>query len=553
MKLFIIISCFLLVHAPSAGQYITRKAASQQEVYHYAAAAALYEKAYSKRANATNARAVANAYRQLRDYPASEIWYGKLVALPEATEQDIYYYGLALQQNGKYAAAKEQFSHCKTIPASNRLITSCDSAMLWLNSPHSDIVTNASTLNSAYTDWGALKRNNELYWVSDRPDATRKKHFLRSTPVRTDQYGWTGNNYLQLYTGDGKRVHTGKAYHTGMPSIRKDGLEMFFPQTYFYKKPRKFLQQDSAYNIYIEIYSVSRTTDTSAWGTPVPFRYNNALNYSVGDPFITPDGKRLYFVSDMPGTMGGTDIYYCDRLGDNNWGDAVKMEINTTGQERSPYIDESGVFYFSSDGGIGMGGLDIYRVENGKPVNVGPPLNSAADDLYFTEGYFTSNRPGGKGSDDIYQYEKKVHQQPPIAAVKEEQPTVPTTKLPDPLPVEQPIRLIIYYDFDKAAIKKNAARDLDQLAIVLKNKPQIHIRLNAHTDARGKRSYNLQLSQKRAQAALDYLVAKGIAKNRITAKGYGEEKPVNGCTDGVACSETQHQENRRTEFEVTDK
>ncbi|MRG48905.1 OmpA family protein [Chitinophaga sp. SYP-B3965] len=562
MKLSIIVCCFLLAYISSVGQYITRRAASQQEVYHYAAAAALYEKAYNKRATAANARAAANAYRQLRDYRAAETWYGKLAVLPEATATDVYYYGLALQQNGKYASAKEQFSRCLTmsgnpIPAAEltRLLVSCDSATLWLQSPQASIVTNASNLNSAYTDWGALKEGDQLFWVSDRPTGSRKKHFLKfsnGNPVRTDQYGWTDNNYLQLYQGKDSAatpIYFGKAYHTGMPSLRKDGLEMFFSQTHFAKKPRKFLSRDSAYSIYIETYSVSRATDTSVWSAPVPFRYNNSLLYSVGDPFITPDGKRLYFVSDMPGTTGGTDIYYSERLGDNNWGDAVKMGngVNTAGQERSPYIDEDGTFYFSSDGHIGMGGLDIYRVENGQPVNVGAPLNSSADDLYFSEGYFTSNRMGGKGNDDIYRYEEvKKEEQPPVAVVKEDSPT----KLPDPLPVEQPIRLIIYYDFDKATIKRDAARDLDQLAALLNEKPEIHIQLNAHTDARGKKAYNLALSQKRAQAAVNYLVAKGIAKSRMTARGYGEEKPVNGCVDGVSCTEAQHQENRRTEFEV---
>lgn len=561
MKSFIIISCFLLLHVSSAGQYITRRAASQQEVYHYAAAASLYEKAYNKRATAANAREAATAYRQLRDYPAAEKWYGRLATLPEATAADIYYYGLALQQNGKYTTAKEQFSRCLTmngnpIPAAelNRLLVSCDSATLWLQSPQPIVIINAAQLNSAYTDMGAVKEGDQLYWVSDKPAASRKKHFLKfsnGNPVRTDQYGWTANNYLQLYTGNGATpLYLGKAYHSGMPSIRKDGLEMFFTQTHFAKKPRKFLAKDSAYSIYIETFSVGRATDTSAWSTPVPFRYNNALAYSTGDPFITPDGKRLYFVSDMPGTTGGTDIYYCERTGDNNWGEAIKMGdgVNTVGQERSPYIDENGTFYFSSDGHIGMGGLDIYRIENGQPVNLGAPMNSAADDLYFSAGYFTSNRPGGKGSDDIYSYEQKV--KPPVTVIPEKEKEKPVTTLPNPLPIEQPIRLIIYYDFDKATIKKEAARDLDELALRLKEKPEIHIQLNAHTDARGKKAYNHALSQRRAQAAVNYLVAKGIARNRMTAKGYGEEKPVNSCTDGVSCTEIQHQENRRTEFEV---
>lgn len=586
MKLFnkipVFIICALCLQ-PATAQYIAREAAAKAEVYHYSSAAALYEKAFRKRGTPANARAVAEAYRQLRNYPAAEEWYGRLVALPEKdmaqAAQDACYYGLALQQNGKYEAAKAQFNRCRSMPGNNvpaalldNYIASCDSAVAWLQAPRADVVTNAGALNSMYTDWGALQQNGQLYWVSDRP-SSRRKHFLKfsnGNPVRTDRYGWTANNYLQLYTssnGDSASTrlydHDGinSLYHTGMPTLRKDGLEMFFTRTSYVRKPRKFLEKDSSYSIHIEMYSVTRTNDSNAWGAPVPFRYNHPLDYSVGDPFLTADGKRLYFVSDMPGTTGGTDIYYTERGPGGAWGEAVKLgpDVNTPGQERSPYIDENGHFYFSSDGHVGMGGLDIYMQENaaGRPVNAGPPLNSPADDFYFMSSYFTSNRPGGKGSDDIYQYAKAAPPAPlptPVPVEKTDTTTtVEETKIPDPLPVEQPIRIIIYYDFDKWNIRQNAARDLDRLAAVLKEKPQVHIRLNAHTDARGPKAYNQQLSQKRAQSALNYLVGKGIDRSRMTAHGYGEEKPVNRCTDGVKCAEDQHQQNRRTEFEVVNK
>jgi outer membrane protein OmpA-like peptidoglycan-associated protein len=167
--------------------------------------------------------------------------------------------------------------------------------------------------------------------------------------------------------------------------------------------------------------------------------------------------------------------------------------------------------------------------------------------------HFTSNRPGGKGSDDIYTFAKAEPAAPPAPAPPIEKPDTTYTRLPDPPPEEQPIRIVIYYDFDRWNIRNNAARDLDQLAAVLKEKPQVNIRLNAHTDARGNKAYNQRLSQKRAQSALDYLAGKGIDRSRMTAHGYGEERPVNDCTDGVHCSEAQHQQNRRTEFEVVGK
>ncbi|HTL81170.1 MAG TPA: OmpA family protein, partial [Bacteroidia bacterium] len=116
----------------------------------------------------------------------------------------------------------------------------------------------------------------------------------------------------------------------------------------------------------------------------------------------------------------------------------------------------------------------------------------------------------------------------------------------------KPIRLEnIYYDYNKWNIRPDAAVELDKLVKIMQDNPQIKIELSSHTDSRGSDSYNMKLSQKRAQSAVDYIVSKGISKDRITAKGYGESVPLNRCTNGVKCTEDEWQFNRRTEFKVT--
>jgi hypothetical protein len=120
-----------------------------------------------------------------------------------------------------------------------------------------------------------------------------------------------------------------------------------------------------------------------------------------------------------------------------------------------------------------------------------------------------------------------------------------------PLPEEGDLEVVnIYYDFDDARIRRDARPALDDLVKLLKIYPEMKIKLTSHTDARGKKAYNKRLSKRRAEAVVKYLMSEGIEKNRLQAKGMGEQVMINDCYDGVTCSELQHQENRRTEFVI---
>jgi outer membrane protein OmpA-like peptidoglycan-associated protein len=170
----------------------------------------------------------------------------------------------------------------------------------------------------------------------------------------------------------------------------------------------------SGYENRLEIYSANY--ENGKWSNIKPFEYNNP-QYSVGHPALSPDGKILYFVSDMPGGYGGDDIYYCEALPNGKWNAPVNAGnvINTEWKEVFPYIDKVGTLYFASDNPNGMGGLDLYYAKGSKnkwskPVNLGYPINSSKDDfsIFVTAsgktGYFSSNRDGGKGEDDIYSF-----------------------------------------------------------------------------------------------------------------------------------------------------
>jgi len=363
----------------------------------------------------------------------------------------------------------------------------------------------------------------------------------------------------------------------------------------------------------------------------------------------------------MQGGMGGTDIYSCVWK-NGEWSQPVNLgnKVNSFGNEMFPAI-VGHELYFASDGFAGFGGLDIFKstFSGGKwseAENLGQPINSSFDDFAMIldsegkKGFFSSNRPGGLGSDDIYACKriesrkknidsnqdktgKNIFPCPPedslavmiSGIVKDKQTQKPVqgatvfllntqtgkakvlktdekgafsyvgskgilyvaksmennylsdclnfkietadtarvASLPrdlqiDRLEVNKIISLnhmdysieTIYYDFNKWFIRPDAAKELDKLVQVLKENP-VMVELGSHTDSRGSREYNLDLSQKRAESAVRYIVMQGIDASRIAAKGYGESQPINHCTDGVLCSAREHQANRRTEFKVT--
>jgi outer membrane protein OmpA-like peptidoglycan-associated protein len=355
----------------------------------------------------------------------------------------------------------------------------------------------------------------------------------------------------------------------------------------------------------------------------------------VGHPSLSSDGKMLYFISDMPGGLGKTDIYYVHLLEDGTYGKPINAgpTVNTMNREMFPFLSKKGILYFSSDGRSGLGSLDIYKsvVSDGGTVysnseSLESPVNSVWDDFAFTlnekdsTGYFSSNRDGGKGDDDIYffketitgvQYVKGIIKDDGIGDLIpgvlvslykdnveiekvitgndggfsftvdcESNYTILGTKKgymdfskdfvtsnEDQLEIELVIELKdediveidgidfininpIYFDLEKAIIRPDATIELQKVITVMKRYPQMIVQLGSHTDSRNTNTYNDALSSRRAASSLEYIVSRGIDRTRIFGFGYGETQLVNDCTDGVKCSEEEHQLNRRTEFVI---
>lgn len=204
-------------------------------------------------------------------------------------------------------------------------------------------------------------------------------------------------------------------YNESTAIVTKDGNTMYFTRNNYTKK--RFKHDDEGVNR-LKLYKATKDGDSWANVEELPF---NSNDYSVAHPALSPDEKQLYFASDMPGSLGLSDIFYVDVFDENSYGEPVNLgdKINTEGRDTYPFISASGNMYFASEGHVGLGGLDVFTVHQNtneevtKVSNLGEPINSSMDDFSYiiddkNTGYFTSNRQTGKGSDDIYSFTKLV-------------------------------------------------------------------------------------------------------------------------------------------------
>ncbi|HEX3008947.1 MAG TPA: OmpA family protein [Bacteroidales bacterium] len=511
--------------------------------------------------------------------------------------------------------------------------------MKWMENPSGYQVENMKFFNSKGNDYAPAYANADygtVYFTSSRDGSTG-----------TSVHGATGQNFSDIYVTRmdrkgtwsepiplGENINT--EFEEGTPALSKDFNTFYFTRC----------MKGKSQNFGCQIYYSER--DGDEWGKAKLIEVSNDT-IVIAHPAISPDDQTLYFVSDMAGGFGGKDIWKVTRANKGDeWGKPENLgaDINTSGDEVFPFVHSDGTFYFSSNGHIGLGGLDIFKAKqnaNGswKVENMETPINSNADDFGIVfqsdveKGYFSSSR-SPKGDDDIYTFnlpplkfnllgvvrDEKTDQPIPEAAVKsvssdgltvdittdkngafkmimkaatdyvligskegylngkERETTKGLDKSKDFRSViylssiAKPIELPnIYYDYGKAELRPESMVALDGLVETLNDNPNVTIELGAHTDSRGSNEDNISLSQRRAQSVVNYLIQKGIATDRLVAKGYGESEPktvdaklVNQypfLKDGAVLTEDYiiklpdsdlqeiaHQINRRTEFRV---
>ncbi|MEM9919346.1 MAG: OmpA family protein [Bacteroidota bacterium] len=392
----------------------------------YISAIAEYNKILEKDDVAEAKVRLAECYRKIGDTENSEYWYGQVVRSPEAEPVHKLYYGQALQRNGKCDLAREWFeAYVQDVPDDLRgqyLVKACDyEEELMVKNAEAYEVTHME-FNSSLDDMSPMYHDDFIVFASERDKGVAIKR----------KSSWTGNPFLELYKVPAKEkkgeecgnFEYGKPekfskelnskYHEAAVTFSNDGKQIFFTRNnYFEGKDGK----DDEGVVRLKVYSATSNGD-GGWGNfdGLPF---NSDEYSVAHPTLTMDGNRLFFSSDMPGGFGGMDLYYSEKEG-GRWGPPTNLgpSINTEGNEMFPFYHNTGRLYFASDGQIGLGGLDIYFMDDKgdgewSPIeNIGYPVNSTSDDfgVVFNEegtcGHFTSDREGGAGRDDIYAFKK---------------------------------------------------------------------------------------------------------------------------------------------------
>jgi len=378
----------------------------------YVKAISKYQKA-TKESSGTKQEAwlkLADCYKKLNDYENAENSYKNALAINKNVPPDVFYnYGQVLKTNNKYTEAAEQYNqYIKLKPNdvnATKALKFCKEIKYYLSKPIEYEVKNIERINTEKSEFSPVVFKNKLAFVAEKANFDFVDYSVND---------FNGEPYLNMYVTDingteAKKVKTfskkiNSEYHDGPACISADGKTLYFTRVN-YKAKKDFV---NTAKIFIA------TGQDRRWGSLKPFDYNSD-KYSVAHPSIDETNSILFFCSDMPGGLGGKDIWMSRKNG-NAWEKPVNLgpDVNTPGDEMFPTIKKDGVLYFASNGLPGYGGLDVYSAKNveGKWLvirNEGLNINSGFDDFGITflndsMGYFSSNRAGGKGKDDIYWY-----------------------------------------------------------------------------------------------------------------------------------------------------
>ena len=569
----------------------------------YYDAATQYRKAYSqtptkeRALKGQRAMKLADCYRRINFTTKAITAYNNAVRYKQADSLTHFYLGQLYLKNGNYKEAAKQFqtvldSLPETDPHWRLAKTGLQSAQMapqWKKDGSDYTVRREGLFNSRRAEYSPMLAgddHDQLYFTSTRNQA------------QGDEYnGITGAKAADIFLSqkdDKGKWSKPQAIDSELNSDFEEGACCFSPdgRTMFLTQ----CKTDPNYPRYATIV-ISQRTD-AAWSKPIELSISKDTLHSFAHPAVSPDGEWLYFVSDMPGGLGGYDIWRCRLYGNNETGSIENLgaPVNTPGNEMFPTFRPNGDLYFSSDGHPGMGGLDLFYLAAGDKKQVkhlGFPMNSQGDDFGMTfeghhnKGYFSSNRGDSRGYDHIFSfynpeiiqtvkgwvYEQDGYELPQALVYlvgndgtnqklsvkadgsftyqikpnvdyvmlgtcagylnhKEELRVEPATDseeyvLQFPLAsITAPVLIDnIFYDFDRATLRPESTEALDKLVVLLNENPHVTIQLAAHCDYKGSAEYNIRLSQRRAESVVNYLISKGIKKERLSPKGYGKTSP----------------------------
>lgn len=576
-----------------------RDALLSQDIGEYYKAIEKYRKARKKEKNRQKrieyAYQLAECYRAIGRYDYAAQNYKFAIRLGYDDTEALLHYADMLRITQKYEEAYETYrTYLDSVPGDQRALDGVEAMQKtqeWVANPTRHIINPIKEINSRESDFAPVfvgGRDNEIFFTSSRQASTGKKESMITGEKYTDIYRATFGIQRQKWEkpkllDESMIINTGD--EEGAVTLSSTGEEMIFTRCRY----------DKSQPMGAELYSTSQSR--GSWSGPIKLQI-------VGDsiiaahPALSPDGMEIYFVSDMAGGQGGKDIWKATVDG-GGFGRPVNLGpiVNTAGDEMFPFVRDNGELYFASNGHIGQGGFDLFHAHKNEEgiwvvENMGSPMNSPSDDFGIAfvtgenKGMFTSNRKGSRG-DDIYSFvvPPKVYQieidvfnketashldgstmrvigtdgtnlkvrarggrfkmklkpetEYVFAAFKDgflrDKAAVNTIGMEDSkdfrftmnlTPTDAPIKVDnINYEFGSWELLESSKTALDTLVQILVFNPTITIELMAHTDYVGSDQFNFDLSQKRAQSVVDYLIEKGINPDRLVAKGYGETWP----------------------------
>lgn len=419
--LAIVLVCFTgTVQAQTAK---LEKAKRMMKELNYQGAIELLTQITSTKDNAEAKINLAECYRKVSDSENAEFLYGQVVRLPEAQPIHYLHYGEMLQRNGKCDLAKEWYQKFnEAVPEDIRgqyMSKACDYEAELKVKGEGVYEVKRADFNSQYDDFGSHYYKDGIVFASERE---------RGISIKRD-HSWTGQPFLDLFFVPVKNCGTditygrpepfskdiNSKYHDAVVAFNKEQNLMYFTRNNYINGK---VGTDDEGVMKLQIYVVKKAGNSWGKAESLPF---NSNEYSCAHPTLSEDGNKLYFASDMPGGFGGMDLYVSEQE-NGKWGPPMNLGqgINTEGHELFPYLHKTGRLYFASDGHMGLGGMDILYVDDkgegqwGSPENPGAPINSKDDDFSIslnddgTCGFFSSDRQGGAGRDDIYSFTKKA-------------------------------------------------------------------------------------------------------------------------------------------------
>ena len=556
-KKYIVITVLMLSASVFSQQRLLDKANEQYELYEYINAQKGYLKLVEKGEVGIGLfQNLGNTYYYNSQFEEALTWYKKLIiSYGGSVDSEYYYrYSQTLKSVGNYKEADLYMSvFAKQNPEDERVKIFLNNRSELDKSNYSEKkykVKNLS-MNTDLRDFGTTYFGDSVLFTSSRNNADEKNKNIHE---------WNDEPFMDMYIAkrdsiDGEfsdidkwDVSLNSELHESTPIFSKDYKTVYFTGNTIEEKGKKRTKKNEIETNMLKIFR-SSIDENGVWSQPVALPFcSNA--YATAHPALSNDGTKLYFASDMPGGKGESDIYEVEINEDETFGEPKNLGdiINTEGKETFPFIASNDELYFSSDGHLGYGGLDVFKttiedLKAGKKtiLNLGLFINSEYDDFSFViqkdlkRGYFSSNRLEGKGKDDIYSFEEEEIE----------------LKKGDDLAIVLELNTI-YFDLDKSFIRPDASVILDEIVKVMNKFPSMKINIRSHTDSRASKPYNEKLSERRALSTRRYLVENGINYTRLSNVGVGERELINHCSDGVKCTEDEHQLNRRSEFIITE-